>query len=169
MAGVGKIFETQLSKSVPDYALIHRLSDPAQSFSGGNSRFSNKNPFDYILWDSKRHILYVLEAKTVAGKSISFERSKDEMGKIHYHQIQGLESWNKYDGVVGGLIIEFRELEKTIFLDIKDMINLMGIIPKKSFNMTDLDKNGIPYFVIPQKKERTRYTYDIGDFLSRND
>lgn len=166
--GIGKIFEAQLSRSVPDYALLYRLSDPAQSFGGGNLRFSAKNPFDFLLWDSKRHILYALEAKTVAGKSISFERSKDDSGVIHIHQINGLNSWNKYDGITCGFLIEFRELETTIFLEIDSMNRVMSLLQKKSFTIKDLKENNIPFFVIPQKKKRTRYTYDLDNFLSRD-
>ena len=166
---VGKILEEQLCKSIPDYALIHRLADPAQSFGGGNTRFSAKNPFDFLIWDSKHYILYAIEAKTVAKKSISFERTEKDDGVIHFHQIEGLLSWDKYDGIIGGLIIEFRELEKTIFLNINDMKTLMDKTSKKSFTIDDLDKIGISYFVIPQKKKRTRYTYDMDLFFSRND
>ena len=168
---IGKIFEDELAKSVPEYALMHRLPDPAQSFGGGsaNTRFSSKNPFDFLLWDSKRHVLYALEAKTVAKKSISFERAKEDSGEIHLYQIAGLSAWDKYDGITCGLIIEFRELEKTIFLDINDMKMVMDVVPKKSFTIDDLDKNGISYFVIPQKKKRTRYTYDLDALFSRND
>ncbi len=166
--GIGKIFEFQLSKSLPDYALLYRLSDPAQSFGGGNLRFSAKNPFDFLLWDSKRHILYALEAKTVSGKSITFERDKEDKGEIHIHQINGLNSWNKYDGITCGLLIEFRELEKTIFLDIEDMNKVMILLTKKSFTIKDLEEYKIPFFTIPQTKKRTRYTYDLDCFLSRN-
>lgn len=168
--GIGKIFESQLSKSLPDYALLHRLSDPAQSFGGGSGklRFSAKNPFDFLLWDSKRHILYALEAKTVSGKSISFERDKEDKGVIHIHQINGLNSWNKYDGITCGLLIEFRELEKTIFLDIEDMNQVMTLLTKKSFTIKDLEEYEIPFFTIPQKKMRKWYTYDLDCFLSRN-
>ena len=91
MKNQGKIFEESIKKSVPDYALLYRLPDAAQSFGGGsNLRFSQKNPFDFLLWDSYKHILYALEAKTVQGQSISFERNKSEHGEIHYHQISGV-------------------------------------------------------------------------------
>lgn len=165
---IGKIFEEQLKKSVPDYALIYRLPDSAQSFGGGNNlRFSNKNPFDFLLWDSKKHILYALEAKTVKGKSISFERESGESREIHYHQIQGLNEWNRYDGITCGFIIEFRELEKTVFIDINSFNKLIFSIDKKSFNYGDLEKSGLPYFLIPQTKKRTRYIYDIDSLLSK--
>ena len=164
---IGKIFENQFKKSVPDYALLYRLPDSAQSFGSNNKlRFSSKNPFDFLLWDSKKHILYALEAKTVGGKSISFERSKNEHGEIHFHQIKGLMDWSKYHGIVCGFVIEFRKIEKTIFLNINDFNNLISIISKKSFNLDDLDQNNIPYTVISQQKLRTRYTYDIDGFLS---
>lgn len=166
---IGKIFEEQIKKSTPDYALLYRLPDSAQSFGGSSKlRFSNKNPFDFLLWDSRRHILYALEMKTVKGKSISFERNEDEAGDIHCHQIKGLREWNRYDGTVCGFVIEFREIEKTVFIDIAEFDRLIGDIPKKSFNFNDLEKYRILYSVIPQKKARTRYTYDIDNFLSND-
>lgn len=166
-SNIGKKFEQQLRKSTPPYALLYRLPDSAQSFGGSSKlRFSSKNPFDFLLWDSRKHILYALEAKTVAGKSISFERSKDDSGEIHYHQIDGLNKWNEYDGIVCGLIIEFRELSKTVFIEIEEFNKLMNTVSKKSFNYDDLKKNNISFTVISQTKARTRYTYDIDGFLT---
>lgn len=164
---IGKIFEQQLRKSTPAYALLYRLPDSAQSFgSSSKLRFSAKPPFDFLLWDSHRHILYALEAKTVAGKSISFERSKDDNCEIHYHQINGLKKWSEYDGIVCGFIIEFRELIKTVFIEIEEFNKLINAISKKSFNYDDLEKNNILYTVISQTKARSRYTYDIDGFLT---
>lgn len=163
----GKRFEADIKKSVPSYTLLYRLPDSAQAFGGSsNLRFSSKNPFDYLMWDSKKHILYALELKTVAGKAISFERSKDESGEIHWHQIEGLNKWNKYDGIICGFLIEFRENETTIFIDIDSFNELIKKIDKKSFTLIDLQKNEIPYLVISQKKKRTRYMYDIEQFLN---
>ncbi len=163
----GKRFEADFKKSVPSYALLYRLPDSAQAFGGSNNlRFSSKTPFDYLMWDSKKHILYALELKTVAGKAISFERSKDENREIHWHQIEGLNKWNKYDGIICGFIIEFRKLETTIFLDISDFHKLIETIDKKSFSLDDLSKNNIPHIVISQNKKRTRSVYDIDAFLN---
>ena len=168
MANVGKVFEEQIKKSAPDYALLYRLPDDAQSFDRNSSlRFSKKNPFDFLLWDSKRHILYALETKTVKNKSISFERNKGEKKEIHYHQIKDLNDWNKYDGIICGFIIEFREIETTIFLEISDFNILISKITKKSFTLNDLIENDIPYLVISQMKKRTRYIYDMDGFLSQ--
>lgn len=164
---VGKNFEAGIKKSVPDYALLYRLPDSAQSFgNSANLRFSRKNPFDYIMWDSKSHTLYALELKTVDGISISFERELGEhCNGIHHHQIKGLNEWNKYDGIVCGFIIEFRKIETTIFLNISDFNAMMECVDKKSFNIKDLDENHIPYIVIPQRKLKVNYVYDIESFI----
>lgn len=163
----GKILEQQWAKSVPDYVLLCRLPDAAQSFGGSSKlRFSRKNPFDYIMWDSKNRILYAIELKTVKGKSISFERSKDEDGEIHHHQIAGLSEWSKFDNTICGFVIEFREIEKTVFIEINEFNHLMSAISKKSFNYDDLTNLNIRHNIIPQKKARTRYTYDVDGFLS---
>lgn len=166
----GKVFEEQWKKSTPDYALLYRLPDPAQSFGGGNRlRFSRKPEFDFLLWDSQRHILYALELKSVRGKSISFERSEKEDREIHYNQITGLNRWNAYDGIVCGLIVEFRGIEKTVFLDIEQMNRIMELIPKKSFNYDDFDRYKIRYTLIQQNKVRTKYLYDVDGFLNNKE
>lgn len=166
----GKIFEEQIKKSTPPYALLYRLPDSAQAFGGSsNLRFSRKNPFDYLLWDSQKHILYALELKTVAGKSITFERNEKDKSEIHLHQIDGLSKWNMYDGIICGFIIEFRKIEKTFFLDVDEFKKLADNIDKKSFNYDDLTKYKIKYTIIKQIKARTRYTYAIDDFLNKRE
>lgn len=165
----GKVFEEQWKISAPNYVLLYRLPDPAQSFCGSNTlRFSSKPPFDFLMWDSSKRILYALEMKTVGGKSISFELNKKDKGEIHYHQIKGLNKWNQYNGIICGFVIEFRQIEKTIFLDISEFNKLISDIKKKSFNIADLDKNCVRYVVIEQKKLRSRYRYNIDKFLKEN-
>jgi len=162
MSNIGKKFENAIKRSAPDYMLLYRLPDAAQSFGGGSKlRFSRKNPFDYLLWDSRRHMLFALELKTVAGKSISFERTSEDVGDIHFHQVEGLREWNKYDGITAGFVIEFRSSETTVFVPIHSFEALIDTIPKKSFNMKDLDDYKVPYVIVPQKKLRTQYRYDI--------
>lgn len=167
MGNVGKAFESAIKESMPDYVLTYRLPDPASAFSGQtNLRFSKKNPFDFLVWNPITKTLYALELKTVAGKSVSFERSKDDKGDIHKHQIDGLSEWGRYDGVVAGFIIEFRNEETTVFLDIDSFKKLTGDLDKKSFNTNDLKKSGLPYAIIPQEKLRVRYRYNMDQFLN---
>lgn len=168
MKNTGKIFESAFAESVPKNHLIYRLPDAAQSFGGSETlRFSRKNPFDYLLFDTVHRTLYALELKTVNKKSISFERSEEDTGDIHYHQIQALRDWNRYKGITCGFIIEYRPIETTVFVDIADFQWLLGYIPKKSFTYNDLIENNIPFCKIPQTKKRTRYTYDVESFLEQ--
>lgn len=167
MKNVGKEFEDSIKRSIPSHILLYRIPDAAQSFGGGNLRFSRKNPFDFIMWDSQYRTLYALEMKTVSGKSVSFERSLDEHGDIHVHQIEGLKEWSKYDGIACGFIIEFRGIETTVFIEIHDFERIMDEIQKKSFTIADLDDHQIRYIKIPQKKMRTRYKYDISSFAEQ--
>ncbi len=164
---VGKQFEQAIKENTPSEYLYYRLKDPAGAFgNNGNLRFSQKNPFDAIIFDPQCGFLFALELKTVSGKSISFERTKEEHGEIHLHQIQGLQQWGKYNRVIAGFIIEFRGLERTIFLDIDAFTELSTIVDKKSFNINDLDSNGLQYTEIDQQKLRTRYKYDMEKLLS---
>lgn len=165
---VGKIFERSFAGSVPKYAKIHRLPDSAQSFgNSSNLRFSQESPFDFILWDSHRRVLFALELKSVKGKSISYEKDKGGKGIIHYHQIEALNEWNKYEGTICGFVIEFRELEATIFLYIDSFNKITKGSSKKSINYEDIVNSGLPYIVIPQTLKRTRYTYDVESLLSK--
>lgn len=167
MKNTGKRFEEDFSKSVPRQHLIHRLPDAAQSFGGSsNLRFSRKNPFDYLLFDTEHRTLYALELKTVDKKSISFERTEDEEKEIHLHQIKGLQAWGQYSGVVAGFVIEFRPIENTIFIDISSFCKMMDLNEKKSFTINDIESLHLPYYVIPQTKKRTRCAYDVAAFLN---
>ena len=162
MKNKGKQFEDDIKRSVHEDVLLYRLPDAAQSFGGGNKlRFSLKNPFDFLMWDSNSRTLFALEMKTVAGKSITFERNSEQDGVIHYHQIQGLKDWNRYDGITCGFIIEFRKIETTIFLDIQDFETLIDKVNKKSFSFADITELQIPHIIIPQRKLRTHYRYDL--------
>lgn len=166
MQNIGKRFEQDFIKSTPENVGVIRLPDAAQSFyKSSNLRFSHKNPYDYLMWNPNSLTLYALELKTVKGKSISFERTKDENGEIHYHQIVGLENFEKIGECVCGFVIEFREIETTIFLSIKEFLKLQDVIPKKSFNFKDLSTYNVNYITINQTLLKTHYRYDIDDFL----
>ena len=89
MINIGKRFENNFRDSVSDDILYYRLKDSAQSFGNSNHlRFSSKNPFDCLLYKSPS--LFALELKSVGTSSISFERSKDEKGIIHYHIVSNV-------------------------------------------------------------------------------
>lgn len=163
---IGKTFEKCFQDSAPDYFLVHRLPDPAQAFSPGqNTRFSRKNPCDFFGFDTVGRIFYALELKTKAGKSISFERTKEDKGDIHYYQIEGLKKYAKYAWTCVGFLIWFRQENKTIFLSIQEFLRLIKLIDKKSFTITDLENNNISFVTIQQKMLRKNYRLNIDKFL----
>ena len=163
---VGKRFEENWKKSVPDNVLYYRLKDSAQSFGRCNNlRFSSKNPCDCFLFSSP--YLYALELKSVATSYISFERTKEEKGVIHYHQIKGLRDFVGYKNVIAGFLFNFRkkDTEITYYQHISDFDKMIDSIDKKSFNEKDLVKFN-PY-VVNNRKLKVNYRYDVADLLNR--
>lgn len=80
---VGKQFEDNFKKSVPNYTLSYRPPDSAQGFDVGSSnklRFSRHSPCDLMVFDGSRNLFLTLELKTFQG-SCSFERDKSEKRK----------------------------------------------------------------------------------------
>lgn len=107
---------------------------------------------------------FCLELKSVAGKSISFERTKNDKGEIHYHQIEYLKSCLNYRNIIPGLIIDFRGTDNTWFLNIKEWDDLINSISKKSFNESDLTSYSHP-LLISKKKLQVNYRYDVNKFI----
>lgn len=169
MKNVGKIFEKQFTKYFPDSCLVYKIPDSTASFNSSRLSYSIKNPFDYIVWDSERKKLLALELKTVAGRSVSFERMADQKIKknIHFHQIEGLLKWGSFDGITAGLVVEFRAYPKTVFIEIDDFLAMYEKINKDSFTYDDLHEYKVSYIEIPQKLLRSNYKYDI-EFLLDN-
>lgn len=108
--------------------------------------------------------LFCLELKTVAGKSISFERAKKDKGEIHYHQVEYLKSCLNFKNIISGLIIDFRGTDNTWFLNIYEWDMLINSITKKSFNESDLLSYSHP-ILISKKKLKVNYRYDVEKFI----
>lgn len=165
---VGKQFEADFAASVPKRAYFQRLKDPAQSFGGGgeNTRFSLPNPYDCFMYAHPN--LFVLELKTAAG-AMSFWRKDFENDVLKHtfnikrNQIKALQEASKYHGVIAGFVLNFRSEELTYFLEINKFLELTDSIEKKSINQTDVLSYGI---LIPQKKMKVNYKYDIGNLIS---
>ena len=168
---VGKRFEEDVKSSIPDYCLLIRLPDPPHSFTKrSDTRFSIKNPCDYILFDSSSKTLFPIELKTTKYKSISFEGidgDDNESRMVHKHQILGLLEMSKYDGVNAGFIFNFRDeknnMERTYFQDIKSFVDMIKNIDKHSFNELDLLTNNAKR--INGEKKRVRYRWDFDSFF----
>jgi recombination protein U len=168
---VGKKFEDNWKASIPEDVYYLRLHDSANSFNQNSStlRFSMKNPYDCQLFNGKTRTLYCLELKSASGKSMSFERKRgdNKSANIKYHQIESLTKAAQYDGMVVGLVMNFRfeeqDTEVTYFQSITDFNKMINNITKKSFNLIDLLKyNPIK---IEQTKKKVNYTYNVEKFL----
>lgn len=109
--------------------------------------------------------LFCMELKSVAGKSISFERTEEDKGVIHYHQIEYLKGCLKFQNIIPGFIIDFRGTDNTWFLHIEEWDTLIDSITKKSFNESDLLSYSHP-LLISKKKMKVNYRYDINKFIS---
>lgn len=167
MNNVGKIFEQQIRKSIPNHCLIIRLPDPPHSFTKrSDTRFAVKNPCDYVVFDSANKIFYCLELKTTQSKFMGFEdidSDEEENKMIHKHQIRELLKFSKFDSVIAGFVLNFRDeknnTERTYFLNIEDFDNMRKKINKKSFNEMDLIlSNAIK---IKGEKKRVNYVWDM--------
>ena len=148
---IGKKFENNWKASMPNDIFYYRLKDQAQSFGGASKlRFSLKNPCDCFLFKSPT--LFALELKSVGTSSISFEKTKEEKGVIHFHQIEGLRNFRHSDGT-----------ENCYFIHINDFDMMINSLDKKSFNEKDLSKyNPI---IIENRKKKVNYTYNIEKFI----
>lgn len=165
---VGKQFEDNFKKSVPNYALSYRPPDSAQGFDVGSSnklRFSRRSPCDLMVFDGTRNLFLTLELKTFQG-SCSFERDKNEKGIVHYYQIEKLKEFANYKRVISGLVLDFRSADHTYFLNINDWDNLISHIEKKSFNEQDLLEYASP-ILIEKEKLKVNYRYDVELLLSK--
>ena len=172
----GKVFEDDFKKSIPEWCLLQRLNDAPQAFSMSNlTRFTHKQPCDFILFDTDGRVLYFLELKTTKSKSITFEdiNSEEKQNKmIHKHQIEGLLERSKYPHVCCGFLFNFRDeesgIERTYFQDIESFVDMAKRIGKKSFNETDMTiyKSKKVY----GDKKISRYRWDIASLMrSMND
>lgn len=107
---------------------------------------------------------YTLELKSVGTTSVSFERTKEDKGVIHKHQIDKLLEFSKYKNIVSGLLLDFRLSDKTYFCMIEEFINMIDNLDKKSFNEKDLCEWCNP-IVIDKKKMKVNYRYSVEKFL----
>lgn len=172
---VGKKFEDNWKSSVPDNVVYHRLHDAPQSWGTQSSglRFSWRNPCDCFLFDNG--LFYQLELKTTKDNYYTFEKEKDtnKTAKIHYHQIQGLLDFDKYEKCIPGFILNFRinedDKEKynevTYFIHINNFIKMINDLNKKSFTILDLLKYSP--IKIESIKKRTNFKYDVSSFLNK--
>lgn len=172
MKNTGKIFEEDIKKSVDrSRCLIIRIPDPPQSFTKrADTAFSVKNPCDFIVFDSKTRILFPMELKSTKFKSMSFEseNEKDTSKMIKWHQIDGLLKYSMIDYVIPCFILNFRDeknkMQRTYSIYIRQFVDMIGKLDKKSFNEIDLINNGA--VKVCGEIKRTRYRWDLSGMFN---
>jgi penicillin-binding protein-related factor A (putative recombinase) len=160
---VGKSFEQDFFARLPESVYKLRLPDPAASFSSPSSlRFSNKNPYDFLLYRYPH--LFALELKSRIG-AISFyvEDSPNRAVDIKKWQIEGLKEAASHPGVIAGFVLNFRDKATTYYLPIQSFLSFTGSTTKKSINENDVISLGA--FKIPQTLKRTKYSFDVTSML----
>lgn len=109
-------------------------------------------------------VLYTLELKSVGTTSISFERTKEDKGVIHKHQIDNLLNFSTYENIISGFVLDFRLSDKIYFCMIEEFVNMINHLDKKSFNEKDLFDWCNP-IEIEKKKMKVNYRYNVQKFL----
>lgn len=146
---IGNKFQEDFFKSVPTVYYIERYKDSPSMYKKVH------NPADFFLMGNV--MLIQVECKTVQGISFPFSN-------ITWAQLFKMVINCTKTNVVGGYLINFRDLEKTYYIRVQDLLVFMVTSCRKSIPEAVLRDIAV---LVPQKKKRTRYAYDI-DYLIRH-
>ena len=146
-SNIGKVFEAEVRASIPPDFYVERYKDDTAGFYGVS------NPADYRLY--KYPFTFLLELKSHKGKSIPLD-------KIRESQRKGLVNAVQYRGIYGGYLLNFRELEETYYISATELEKYIESSYRKSIPVGWCREYGR---LIPQKKKRVRYSYDLAGWL----
>ena len=161
MKNLGKKFEENWKKSVPDYMFYYRFRDSGSSYYGGNAnlRFSSSNIADCMLNDPFTG-LHLIELKHHKGKSIPL--SCIVGNKTKQKQIDDLYKANQYSNTYSSLIVFFSDVERCFQLSINDFVDFTKNEDRKSIPIEYFESHGIE---IKVNKLKTNYRFDINSWL----
>lgn len=153
---IGKKFENNFKKSVPEDMFLYRLRDSSGTWSNGDkTRFTPSNICDYILFDGD--YLYLFELKSTKGKSLPFTNIKE-------HQINDLMRANEYSNIFSLLVIEFSDIEEYYCLKIDDFKTFYDSANRKSLPIEFCREKGIK---IGYTRLRTNVKLNIKQMIDR--
>lgn len=154
MKNTGKRFEESFRKSVGGELFFYRFRDGTSSWGGGEAtRFQQTNMCDCEIFDGER--LYLLELKSVTGKSLPFVNIKD-------HQLNELVEASCYKNIVAGFVIEFSSIDRCFYLSARDMAYYMNNSGRKSIPLSYLESKGLE---IEVEKLRVNIRLNIEKFI----
>lgn len=170
MSNTGKIFEEDFKKSCPEYFIVKRLKDSAQSYIRScNTKYSWDNECDFYGYDTKSMLFYALELKSTKSKSISWQKDENDKSKrmIKYHQIKSLCELGKFNHVVSGFLFNYRDekndTQRTYFIDINNFLKMKNKTNKCSCDEIDIILNGA--IKLDGNKKRTRWKWNVEEFI----
>ncbi|MGL5460749.1 MAG: Holliday junction resolvase RecU [Cetobacterium sp.] len=146
----GHIFEEEFKKSLDKYIKSKLYYKKLKT--GGLGYKGVDNECDFLIYKYPNIIL--LELKSHKGRSLPLDC-------IRPNQFNGLLDRVEQEGVLGGILVNFRDYGKTYFIPIYTLYEFVKEGTRKSINIDFCEEKGIK---IPQIKARTRFTYDI-DYL----
>lgn len=167
MKNLGKIFEENWRKSVPDYIYYYRFRDSGNTFYGGNQglRFTPSNIADCLIQDPFTG-LHLIELKNHKGKSIPLScilgTRKNNKPTTKEKQMQDLCEANKYTGVFSHIIVFFSDEERCFELGINSFMKFINDVERKSIPIEYFEKYGCE---IEVEKLRTNYRFNIEKWL----
>ena len=152
-ANRGKDFENQFKEQIEllKEISLDRFPDPGAGFLGV------RNISDFGLY--KYPYQYYIECKAVRGNTLNF---KDGISK---GQWEGMEEKSLIRGVTAGVLVWFIEHDKTVFVNIIDLLahRLEG---KKSLNIKEIIKEDIKYIELEGRKKRVFFEYNMEKFMA---
>lgn len=163
---IGNRFQDDIANSCDRLGIYNkRLRDVTPNMLKEGMRTA-KQPFDYFAYYND--YLFPMELKTTQQKSASFKGSNP---LIKEHQIANLTKDDQYDGVIAGIIINFRKYDnQTFYLHINELNKYISVANGEQENTyySKINQSSIPLAIckevgveIPNQLKRTRYTYNM--------
>lgn len=161
MAHEGKQFEKDWRDSCKkEDIFIMRIKDSPAWGKDKQQIPVSRNPCDFIMYSKPE--LFLLELKSTKGTSFSFDEKI-----IKKNQLKKLKEASKTDGVVTGLVFNFRPIpnkrdNSTYFVSINNFLGFKKTCKKHSLNEQDCRDIG---FKIINTKLKVHYHYNVTDFV----
>lgn len=158
----GKQFELDFKNSIPINVWFYRFKDAPndprdyQAEADSNKHFkkvfTQRNICDCAMFANG--LFFLLELKSLKGKSYSFTNTRDK-------QELDLSAAATF-GINAGLIINFRDVNETFYIDIRHYKKLKDTSCRKSI---PIDVMRTECIIITQNQPRTHWKYDISGFI----
>ena len=170
MKNSGKVFEQEFKDSLKAYIAdrkyyYYRFNDGTASFGGTseNVRFQQSNICDCEVFNTESRTLYFLELKTHKGASIPFSAILGLKKETGLKKVRKMADANTYNGIVAGYLINFREHEKTYFVNAEEVEMFILADERKSIPLDWCKQYGQD---VPMRKKIKNYRLDVEELIT---